>query len=72
MECSSSEENADPFVSMRAFCTILFMHASVIAAQLSSSILANLSVTLTILKTELDGVRRSPYVLHLVSDEEPY
>ena len=58
MECYSSEEKADPFVSLRAFCTILFMHASVIVPQVFSSILPNLSVTLKILKDEIDGVRR--------------
>ena len=70
MEFCSSEVNADPFVSMRDFCTILFMHPSVIVAQLFSSIPANLSVTLTTLKTEVDRIRRSAYALHLVSDEE--
>jgi len=55
---------------MRDFCTILFMHPSVIVAQLFSSIPANLSVTLTTLKTEVDRIRRSAYALHLVSDEE--
>ena len=71
MECCSSELNADLFVSERVLSTILLMQLPVSVAQRISSVLTTLSVTLITLKTDGEGIRRSPYALHLVSDEEP-
>ena len=59
------------FVSERVLSTILLMQLPVLVAQLISYVLTNLSVTFTTLKTDGEGIRRSPYALHLVSDEEP-